>query len=336
MNSRKKIGMIFPGQGSQFLGMCKNLYDQERIIQELFEEASTCLNKNFVRLCFASSEKELREVKNTQTSIFLVSAAITALLKEKYGIVADLVAGHSLGEYTAIHAAGGMNFADTLYLLNKRSQMMEEAIKNQNGGLLAVVGFDSDKLKLICEQYDKPGLEQVAEIANHNSPTQVVVSGTKPELEKIKDNLKILGGKSIMLNVEGAFHSRLMENAEKSFSAYLLKVDFNPLEMPLSNNIEGKLVWSPKSIQDSLVKQTSSHIYWWKAMQHFEKMDIILEIGPGTKFSKMLKREWPEKTILSINEQEDINELLNLLDRKIPIIDKEECDGKKNEESLQL
>lgn len=319
-----RIGMVFPGQGSQFLGMGKALYDQERIIQEHFEIASSCLDTNFVRLCFASSERELREVANTQTAIFLVSAAIAALLKEKYGIVPDLVAGHSLGEYSAIHVAGGIKFHDALYLLNKRSQFMDAAVKSQNGGMLAVLKFPEDKLRLICEQYDKPGsLEHVAEVANFNSPTQIVVSGTLPELSMVKQDVEALGGKAIMVNVAGAFHSRMLTQAEKLYSSYLLKVDFKPLELPLANNIAGKLVWSPKSIKDSLVQQTSSHIYWWKAMEYFYKMDIIVEVGPGSKFTKMLKREWPEKTIISINEQADIDRLLQLLGRPLPVMEQD-------------
>lgn len=319
-----RIGMIFPGQGSQFLGMGKKLYDQERVVQEHFEIASSCLNTNFVRLCFASSERELREVANTQTAIFLVSAAISALLKERYGIVPDLVAGHSLGEYSAIHVAGGIKFEDALYLLNKRSQFMDAAVKSQNGGMLAVLKFPEDKLRLICEQYDKPeGNECVAEVANYNSPSQTVVSGTLPELEKVKLDIESLGGKAMLINVAGAFHSRLLRDAEKLFSVYLLKVDFRPLEIPLANNIAGKLVWSPRSIKDSLVQQTSSHIYWWRAMQYFYKMDVIVEVGPGSKFARMIKREWPEKTVISINEQEDINSLLTLLGRPIPVIERE-------------
>jgi len=314
-----RIGMIFPGQGSQFLGMGKSLYDQERIVQEHFELASNCLDVNFVRLCFASSERELREVANTQTAIFLISASIAALLKEKYGIVPDLVAGHSLGEYSAIHVAGGITFQDAIYLLNKRSQFMNAAVQSQNGSMLAAIKFATEKLEMICQQYDKPGsLEHVAEVANFNSPSQVVVSGTRPELEAVKRDVEALGGRAMFVNVAGAFHSRMLESAEKQYSVYLLKVDFRPLEIPLANNIAGKLVWSPKSIKDSLVKQTSSHIHWWKAMEYFYKMDVIVEVGPGSKLGKMIKREWPEKTVISINEQKDINELLTVLGRPVP------------------
>ena len=154
--------------------------------------------------------------------------------------------------------------------------------------------------------------------------SQIVVSGTNPELEKVKADVEALGGRAIKLNVAGAFHSRMLREAEKQYSVYLLKVDFNPLEIPLANNIAGKLVWSPQSIKDSLVQQTSSHVYWWKAMQYFYKMDIIVEIGPGTKFAKMIKREWPEKIVLSINEREDIGKLLKLLGRERDIQEREQ------------
>lgn len=314
IGERLKIGMIFPGQGSQFVGMCKEFYDTERIVQEIFDDASGALKTNFIKLCFASSDKALKETIVTQTAIFIVSAGIYSLLREKYGIVPDLVAGHSLGEYSAVYAAGGMNFFDTLYLLNKRGEFMKAAIENQNGSMLAVMNLSHEKLLEICSQYDDPSSnDQVAELAVFNSPSQTVVSGTLPELESIKKDVEMMRGKAIFIPVPGAFHSRLMRQAEMNFAHYLLKVDFAPLEIPLVNNIMAQEVRSSESVKLSIVKQTSSHIYWWNSMEHFKNLDLIIEVGPNDKFSKMLKREWPDKEIVSVNNQSDIEQLVKLI-----------------------
>lgn len=317
-NNKKKIAMIFPGQGSQSLGMGKELYDNHRIIQEYFERASNCLDSNFVRLCFASSERELRETVNAQTSIFLVGASIVSLLREKYNVVPDVVAGHSSGEYTAIYAAGGMTFPDALYLLKKRATFMEESTKQYPGAMLAVLGVPHDELQEICQRYDKPNDEQwVAQVVNYNSSTQLVVSGTRDALEKVVEDVKIIGGKAIFLNVSGAFHSRLMDAAAKQFAVYMVKVDFKDLSIPLLNNIEAKKVSKNEKVKESLEKQMNSPVQWWPAMQKLKSCDIIVEIGPGTAYSKMLKREWPKKEIISINSAEDIEKLLLLLGKPV-------------------
>ncbi len=325
-----KIGIIFPGQGSQYLGMGKEFYDKERIVQELFEEASSCLDINFVKLCFASSESVLRETANAQVTIFLVSASIYSVLNQKYGIVPSLLAGHSSGEYSAVFAGGGMTFPDVLYLLKKRAYFMEEATKEKEGGMIAIIGLEEGVVREICRRYDRPdGDDFVAELVNFNAPQQFVVSGTLPELEKIKRDAKLLNGVVVELKVAGAFHSRLMKAAEKKFSNYLHKVDFKALTIPLVNNVEARIIQAPEDIKDSLVRQMSSNILWWPAMQYFKNMDLIIEIGPGNKLAKILKKEWPEKEVWFVSNPSEMLDLLHRMD--IEIKDEFEDEDQPNE-----
>lgn len=309
--------MIFPGQGSQSLGMGKELYDKHRIVQEYFEEASSCLESNFVRLCFASSDRELKETVNAQTSIFLVSAAIVSLLQSKYDIKPHIVAGHSSGEYSALFAAGGITFADALYLLKKRATFMDEATKKHKGGMMAVINLPYNTLQEICREYDDGTDENVAEIVNYNSATQMVVSGTLHTLEQIAVEVKTYGGKAIMLNVAGAFHSRLMQEAANLFALYMVKVDFKDLTVPLVNNINADIITSGEQVSASIKTQMASPVLWRQSMERLRDCDIILEIGPDDKLSKMLMREWPDKHILSIHTEQDIEKLLVLLERDV-------------------
>jgi len=310
-----KIGMIFPGQGSQFVGMGKTFFDNERVVQEFFDEASNCLNKNFVKLCFASSEAELMETVNAQTSIFLVSAAIFTLLKEKYKIIPNILAGHSLGEYSAIFAGGGFSFPDGLYLLTKRASFMAEATCDETAGMLAVLNYPQEVLEEIVKRYNIPGSDEaVVEIVNYNSSTQFVLSGTLKELDLIAQEVNLSRGKAIKLKVAGAFHSRLMNKAQLKFSAYLEKVDFLDLSTPLVSNVDAKEIKAADEIRFDLVRQISSPVLWWQSMQRFKDCDVIIEVGPGTKLSKTLSREWPDKKIFSINEPRDIENLLLVIE----------------------
>ncbi len=314
-----KIGMIFPGQGSQYLGMGKDFFDSERAVQELFDFASNCLDQNFVRLCFASSEKELQNTVNAQTSIFLVSASIYKILKDKYNIVPSIVAGHSLGEYSAIFAANGISFADALYLIKKRSLFMDKATEEKPGTMISVIGIPEMVLDGICKRYHEPESGKVAQIVNFNSPNQLVVSGTVFELSQVELDVKAISGKVIPLNVAGAFHSKLMEDAAKEFASYMLKVDFKDLDISLINNCDAKEIKMANDVRDSLIKQLNSPVLWWQSMQHFKDLDLIIQVGPSDKLARILMREWPDKKVIAINKPVDIQNLFNLLDRKMPV-----------------
>jgi [acyl-carrier-protein] S-malonyltransferase len=315
---QKKIGMVFPGQGSQYLGMGKELYDKYRIIQEHFEEASNCLDKNFVKLCFASSEKQLRNTINSQTSIFLLSASIYSVLKEKYGITPDVVAGHGSGEYAALFAAGGMSFPDVIYLLKKRGEFMDLTTKQRPGSMIAVLGLEQKFLQKICNDYnDSKDLSNVAEIANYNGIKHFVVSGTHEAVGQVHLDARAAGGRVIKMNVAGGFHSRLMEDAAKQFAMYMIKVDFKNLNIPLIDNISGKTITKNTEFKESIKQQMGSHIKWSTTMQKFKDCDIVVEIGPSSKLSRSLKREWPEKEIMSINNTQDIEQFLLKLGKPV-------------------
>jgi len=328
LKTMKKIGMVFPVQGAQSLGMGKELFDKQRIVQDFFDKASHCLGNNFVRLCFASSERELRETINAQTSIFLVSSAIATLLKEKYDVVPDIVAGHSSGEYAAIFAAGGMTFADALYLLKKRAEFMDLATKSAKGGMMAVMGLSYKELLEVCQKFDEPlGNEVVAQVVNYNSPKQLVVSGTLEILEKVQAEVRAAGAKSVMLKVAGAFHSRLMNAAAEKFAKYMVKVDFKDLQVPLVSNINADIITTGEQINESLKQQMNSHVQWWPSMQRLKDCDVIIQVGPGEAYVNMLSREWPEKTIIPVNTMEDIEHLLQALEKEYSHVEHEkDCD----------
>ena len=256
------------------------------------------------------------ETVNAQTSIFLVSSTIFMLLRERYDIKPHFVAGHSLGEYSAVFAGGGINFPDGLYLLKKRGLFMEESTHKHQGSMLAVLNCNEDKLKDIIKKYDKPeNVDAVAEIVNFNAPNQLVVSGTLEELARVSEDVKAAGGRAVMLKVSGAFHSRLMSDAQKEFSQYMEKVDFHDLDIPLINNVAAQKITKAKDVHSSLVQQLNTPVLWWQSMQHFKKCDVIVEIGPGTKLSGLLARQWSDKTIMAINEQKDIDAFLEVVNK---------------------
>jgi [acyl-carrier-protein] S-malonyltransferase len=307
-----KIAMLFPGYGTQFVGMGKELYDESRIMQEYFEEASNCLGMNFVKLCFASSDVDLSRMAHAYPSIFLVSSAICALLKEQ-GIKIDVVLGHDLGEVSACHAAGGMSFPDGLYLLAKYTEWYQEVLSNLDAAALQVEGLTGNQLQKICTQvsgdndavfvaiYDAPLRHTIMGNAHAVGQAQVVLQ--ENEEVKVEDGL-----------VEIGLHSPLMDPVVVHLKLNQEKIDFKDLAIPLITNADAKPITQWERIRSAMIKQIHSPLLWQQSIEQLASYDIIVQVGPGSSLMKLVETYYPEKKCLAINQQSDIDQLKKLIE----------------------
>ena len=310
-----KIVMLFPGYSSQFVGMGKELYDEYRIVQEYFDQASNCLDINFVKLCFASSDTEIGKMKNSYTSIFLISCAISAVLKDQ-GIVPNVVAGYNQGEYAALYAAHGISFADGLYLLNKFASFYEEALQDMDAVVIHVKGVPTDKLKNICLQASYN--EFTASIAIYNDIEDHIVSGNRAAIDNVRELVFDEYPDAIIdeSSVEVGLHSPLMNNVKNNFAMYLEKVDFKDLEAPLVCGLDGKLVSKGEEIKKRVVEHINSPILWTRILDALEVFDCIIEVGPGSTLNKQIKGRYPDKRYIAINKPSDIEKLKMMIPKE--------------------
>ncbi len=310
-----KIAMIFPGYGSQFVGMGKELYDEHRLMQEYFDQASSCLDINFIKLCFASSDAELGRMRNAYTSIFLVSASIVGLLKEM-GIKPDIVAGFNQGEYAALFGANGISLPDGLYLLNKFATLYEESQKDVNDvSLISVSGVKAQPLLDICAKASKGDAR--AYIALFENKEQHIVAGHSQAVERVRDMVSALADEHD-INIEHAdlalgLHSERMAPVVDQFKIYFNKVDFHDLSVPIIEAVNGNPVQHGSSVHDYMLERITEPVVWPQVMNRLEPYDLVLEIGPGTQLSSWLKKLYPNKKIMAINKPADLEELKALL-----------------------
>jgi len=313
-----KIGILFPGYGSQFVGMGKELYDESRIMQEYFEEAANCLNLNFVKLCFASSDVEISKMDNAYPAIFLVSCAIYALLKEE-GIKADIVAGYNLGEYAALHAAGGISFPDGLYLLTKYAHFYQEALPALDVGILHIKGISTITLEKACKESSQG--QYSAHIALYNSPTDHIVSGNTQALEVVRGIIAADPEATIKeLPVAVGLHSPLMNQVMEKQAVYLEKVDFKDLSIPLICSAQSCIVENAEHVRKRIIEHINTPINWTKVINALAPYDLIIEVGPGSTLTTMVKEKYPDKLCISINKKSDIIDLKKMIEDAQPTI----------------
>ena len=306
---QKKIGLLFPGQGSQYVGMGYNLFEKYPQIRDYFTQANEILGYDLTRICFEGPAEELQNTGNCQPALFLVSAIAYALLKESIQ-PADIIAsaGLSLGEYTALYAAGVLSFADALRLLRQRGLYMEEACKENPGAMASIIGMDLSTLK----QYIHDTFPQGdVVIANINAPEQLVLSGTQNGINQAIQDVKSLGAKrAISLKVAGAFHSPAMSAAKTKLGAAFASVPIGGFSHRVLSNFKGDFYTDLHEVKPLLVEQLTGTVQWHACVEHMMQAGVntFIELGCGTVLSNLVKRidARQQITILNIEDEETV------------------------------
>ena len=305
------FSVIFPGQGSQSVGMAKDLYSKFNIVKELFEQADEILKISISKLILDGPKEQLDQTENTQPAIFLVGFSIFQLVKKEFGInlnKASYFAGHSLGEYTALACAEALSFSDTLKLLRIRGKSMQHAVSKGEGGMVAILGSTPDLIEKIINE-NKNNYE--CYIANDNSIGQLVISGKTKDLELLMLDLKKNNIKSIKLPVSAPFHCKLMNNATKIMQNEIQKCDFKNPKNTLISNVTSQEVNDASLLKELLVKQIESRVRWRENVNLMleKKVNQFIEIGPGKILSGLVKRIDKNSVTNPINSEEDIKKI---------------------------
>ena len=305
------FSVIFPGQGSQMVGMGKDVYDKFDIVKNLFKQADDALNFSISKLILVGPKEELDLTINTQPAIFLISYSIFNIVKKEFNLdlnKAKYFAGHSLGEYSALSCAGYLDFLETLKILRIRGEAMQNSVPNGQGGMVAVLGSKIDVIEKILTDNKKTFN---AQIANDNSEGQMVLSGKTKDLEKLIEILKENSIKNIKLPVSAPFHCDLMSNATKIMSDKLEKINFQNGKNKLISNVTADEIKDTDELKTLLIKQIENRVRWRESVINMIKNDVnhFIEIGPGKVLSGLVKRINRQIEINAINNENDIKNL---------------------------
>ena len=310
----KKVAFLFPGQGSQAVGMGKDLYENFDAAKNVFETADKTLEKSITKICFEGPEEDLKLTVNTQPSIVTMSIAAMEALKSELKIEPSYVAGHSLGEYCAMYAAGVMDLETTLKLIQKRADLMGAT---KGGSMAAVLNASEEQLKAGLEEGSKVGY---VDVANYNSPAQVVITGADDAVKAASDYLLANGVRRVVpLAVSGAFHSKFMENAGKEFATFVADFNLNDAKVPVITNVDAEITTNADDFKSKMPRQISSSVHWTQTIQKMveEGVDTFIEIGPGKVLAGLNKKIAPEATVYNVFDKASLEATIESLKEQL-------------------
>ena len=302
---------IFPGQGSQKVGMGLELSQEYAAARATFDEADAILNRKLSQLCFGGPAEALKQTENTQLAILTCSVAALRVLDE-HGIAPKAVAGHSLGEYSALVAANVLTFSDAVKLVEYRAQVMAEASQRQDCTMAAILGLDEATLQDLCEAASSAG---VVQIGNYNCPGQLIISGDTAAVEQAMDSAKDAGARRcLQLEVSGAFHSALMAPAQEQLQSVINDFQFNNPSIQVAANVTGDFVQTADEVRRLLIAQVTSAVQWEKSTRTIGAAGIshFVEVGPGTVLSGMVRRTLPEAICLNVEDAKSLDKVMDI------------------------
>jgi [acyl-carrier-protein] S-malonyltransferase len=285
----KPIAFIFPGQGSQYVGMGKELFENFSVAKKIFEEADDTLHLSISGLCFNGPEEALKLTENTQPALLTTSIATLKVLQAEKGLIPQFTAGHSLGEYSALVGSGALTFAEAVKIVHLRGKFMQEAVPVGEGAMAAVLGMEREQVEKICEEVSSG---EVLTPANFNCPGQIVIAGHAKAVERAIERVKKDGKKAVPLPVSAPFHSPLMKPAGERLEKALEEISVSNLRIPVVTNVEAEVNTSKDRVKGLLVAQVSSPVRWEESMRKMigKGIEQVLEIGPGKVLSGLMKR----------------------------------------------